>query len=281
MNSKLIYDVGMYDGADTGYYLKKGFQVISIEADPTLVEKATKKFSKYIQEGKLKIINQGIASEDGYADFFINEVNPFWNSFDEAISSREGLPYHKIKIRCNTFGNVIQEYGVPYYLKIDIEGHDKMCLEALNKKDLPQFVSFEADNEGNIEMLDIARDLGYSKFKCINQNTFLPLEDTYKTHIDPSKLSTSELIFFKLKAGQSIPAKILRKLKVRDLAKALLNPPLYLQFYRGSSGPFGNDLEGQWLSYENAKAIYSRCYEDYLKKGKNNYSFWCDFHATW
>ncbi len=32
----LIYDVGMHNGADTDYYLKKGAKVVSIEADPQL-----------------------------------------------------------------------------------------------------------------------------------------------------------------------------------------------------------------------------------------------------
>jgi FkbM family methyltransferase len=280
MIPNLIYDVGMYDGADTAYYLKKGYNVVSIEADPVLVHKASVKFKKYIAQNKLKIINQGIAAVEGNADFFVNEVNPFWNSFDESISARDQLPYHKITIKCNTFDNILKEYGVPYYLKIDIEGHDKFCLLGLNNEDLPQYVSFEADNEGNIDMLDITRDLGYKKFKCINQHTFLPLEEMYRTSIDTSILNATELLYFKLKAGQSIPMKVLRKLKIRDLAAAVFNPPPYLRFYRGSSGPFGDDLEGEWMSYDKVKFYYTKSYEDYLKNVKNTYGFWCDFHAS-
>ena len=33
----LIYDVGMHKGEDTEFYLRKGFRVIAIEADPDLV----------------------------------------------------------------------------------------------------------------------------------------------------------------------------------------------------------------------------------------------------
>jgi hypothetical protein len=39
MIAPLIYDVGMCDGADTAFYLAKGFRVIAIEANPTLVER--------------------------------------------------------------------------------------------------------------------------------------------------------------------------------------------------------------------------------------------------
>ena len=40
MNSnfeRLIFDIGMYDGSDTRYYLNEGFRVLAIEANPVLV----------------------------------------------------------------------------------------------------------------------------------------------------------------------------------------------------------------------------------------------------
>ena len=43
MNSnlkKLIFDIGMYDGSDTRYYLNEGFRVLAIEENPVLVKRA-------------------------------------------------------------------------------------------------------------------------------------------------------------------------------------------------------------------------------------------------
>ena len=43
MNSnlkKLIYDIGMFDGADTRYYLNKGYKVLAVEANPIVVKRA-------------------------------------------------------------------------------------------------------------------------------------------------------------------------------------------------------------------------------------------------
>jgi len=37
---KLIYDIGMYDGSDTRYYLNEGFRVLAIEENPVLVKRA-------------------------------------------------------------------------------------------------------------------------------------------------------------------------------------------------------------------------------------------------
>ena len=43
MNSnlnKLIFDIGMFDGADTRYYLNKGYKVLAVEANTVLVKRA-------------------------------------------------------------------------------------------------------------------------------------------------------------------------------------------------------------------------------------------------
>ena len=39
-----VFDIGMYDGADTEYYLELAFQVIALEANPDLVQNALQKF---------------------------------------------------------------------------------------------------------------------------------------------------------------------------------------------------------------------------------------------
>src|SRR5262245_43578507 len=53
----LIYDVGMEDGTDTGFYLKKGFRVVAVEADPELASRARERFSDEIAAGRLVVLN--------------------------------------------------------------------------------------------------------------------------------------------------------------------------------------------------------------------------------
>jgi hypothetical protein len=56
---------------------------------------------------------------------------------------------------------------VPYYLKIDIEGCDVFCLEALKRTQArPKYVSVETDGYDQLFHLYL---LGYNKFKVINQ----------------------------------------------------------------------------------------------------------------
>lgn len=281
MIKDLIFDIGMYDGTDSLTYLKKGFRVVAIEADPTLVEKGRKKFKKYIDEKKLRIVNCGIAKENGTADFYINEVRPWWNSFDVEISSRDGLPYHSIKVDCRDFKDILKEYDVPYYLKIDIEGHDKYCIYALDPSNLPQYVSFEADNHGDYELLDVLHKKGYRKFKLINQNTFEPVTLPYQSVRNLEKMPGKDRLYLKVMYGSGIIWKVIRKLNGKEIFKTLLKPSNTLTYQVGSSGPFGEELEGPWHSYEQIKKLYIESYEQFERTTTNkDYGYWADLHAS-
>ncbi len=116
----------MHIGQDTKYYLKKGFNVVAVEANPFLVETAKKKFNRYIASGQLTILNVGIAeSEDGKAlPFYRNLHLSEWGSFNKAAGTRNGTPFEVLEIQCTSIDKIFRQYGVPYYMKIDIEGND-------------------------------------------------------------------------------------------------------------------------------------------------------------
>ena len=48
MEKDLVYDVGLHKGEDTEYYLKKGFRVIAIEANPQLISECKARFREAI-----------------------------------------------------------------------------------------------------------------------------------------------------------------------------------------------------------------------------------------
>jgi hypothetical protein len=86
----LIFDVGMHRDEDTDFYLKKGFRVVSFEADPDLVEHCKRRFADQIARDQLNIIEGAIAPEQSEK-----------NSFQELISEMDQLTrlgYKKFKI---------------------------------------------------------------------------------------------------------------------------------------------------------------------------------------
>jgi len=62
---RLIYDVGMYDGLDTRYYLDSGYKVLAVEANPELVARAHQHFGKEIRAGQLVVVHAAIGCGAG------------------------------------------------------------------------------------------------------------------------------------------------------------------------------------------------------------------------
>jgi FkbM family methyltransferase len=281
MVKNLVYDVGMNDGSDTLHYLEKGFRVVAIEADPTLVDSVRMKLKKYVDEKQLVLVNCGVAGEDGTADFYINKDNHVWNSFDAEKASRGGTNYYSIKVQCRNFKDILKEHDVPYYLKIDIEGYDEHCVSALDPNNLPQYVSFEADNQGDHKMLDIIYGKGYRKFKLINQNTLAPVTVPYVFEHDRKSLDKNDRYYLDVMYSKNFFMRVLRKLQLKPVAKSILKPQHHLSFHIGSSGPFGEELPGKWLSYEEVKKLYTDSYRDFAENVTDkNRDYWADFHAS-
>jgi len=252
--NKLIYDIGMHTGQDTLFYLKSGYNVLAIEADPILVEKANLKFKKFIDSGQLTILNIGIAESEGVLPFYRNLRLTEWSSFDKTMGSRSGQ-YEVIDIPCTSTKKLFEQYGIPYYLKVDIEGFDYLCINDLPSDGRgPQYVSCEAQN---LSLLETLKSKGYNKFKMINQG------DNHR----PINIWKEKLPFFT--RYQIIKNGII--IRLQDII------PIRKYKYR-SSGPFGENTKGEWMSFEETKNLY----ESFYNNGNpiNNYS-WFDFHAKY
>src|ERR1700686_3014042 len=81
MKPDLIFDAGMHRGEDTDFYLRKGYRVVAIEANPDLVRACQIRFEAEIKSEQLHII-QGAIAEPSAGDtipFFKNE-NSIWGT---------------------------------------------------------------------------------------------------------------------------------------------------------------------------------------------------------
>ena len=267
----LIFDVGMNNGDDTAYYLFKGYRVVAIEADPTLVDQARERFADAIRQDRLELVNAAVGPENGMAQFWICESRSEWNSFDRAYAAREGRAHHSIAVQCRRFRDLLSEYGTPFYLKIDIEGNDHYCVDDLNPGDLPQYLSLEM---GPLEYLLRLRTLGYTGFKLITQN------DHSQLAVDP--FSVRALVKRRLR---SHPA--LYSLGRRFAAPLTMSPRASRghgtngwRFSFGSSGPFGEDTEGTWQTVDDAAYTWVTYQLGHSRYGTPGLEVWHDVHAA-
>ena len=256
MTPELVFDVGMNNGDDTAYYLSRGFRVVAVEANPRWVAFARQRYTDEVQNGRLAIEAFGVGPEEGEADFWVNQRHSEFSAFDYLMASKnETMPCTKIVVPCVRFERLLEKYGVPLYLKIDIEGADAACLKALHSSDLPNFVSVEAHS---LDYLIRLRDLGYRRFKVVDQ----------MRHNSPWPLFSNENV------GGRLSNRILW------YADRLSNRLLARPFAPGSSGPFGEETKGDWLSFDGAACEWLSLYVGHGRRGHLNPKSWFDFHAA-
>ncbi|MDB5592146.1 FkbM family methyltransferase [Enterovirga sp.] len=162
----LIYDLGHHNGSDTEFYLRKGFRVVAVEANPQLAARSARRLAPWIAIGRLVMVNMGVSAAETRTTFYVNGQHPEWSSFDPKIASR-GLETTGVTVNTTTMERLFQTFGVPYYLKVDIEGADGVAVEgACQFRPLPQYLSFENGTPAIFERLVSS---GYSHFKMVPQ----------------------------------------------------------------------------------------------------------------
>ncbi|MGY6251695.1 FkbM family methyltransferase [Bosea thiooxidans] len=167
MNRNLIFDIGVNHGEDSQFYLAKGFNVVGVEANPILAEENRICQKHHIEAGAFTIENVGVMAEAGELSFYRNLANDHWSSFFENYGCRDGTPFEVVPVRCVTIRDLLEKYGCPYYMKIDVEGADKIILTQLRQeKQRPAFISVE---EFGVDTFEYLLSLGYDAFSVREQ----------------------------------------------------------------------------------------------------------------
>jgi FkbM family methyltransferase len=263
MNKNLIYDVGVHDGSDSAYYLSLGYRVVGIEASPVMIDLLKERFIREMATGQFILLNIGLAVAAGRMDFWIcDDVSP-WSSFNHSIASRKGARHHSVTVDTGSFRSILDEYGVPFYCKIDIEGNDRLCLNDLEPSDVPVFLSIEMAHSDGAKDLELLYGLGYRKFKIISQVTWSqPLG--LISHIEPG-------LHPKVRSFIQYLDKALRG-RTRDGNWG---------FSSGCSGTFGDKTQGRWLTYEKTYAIWRILHDADIKYNAKGIGVnWFDIHAS-
>lgn len=235
----LVFDFGLHKGEDTAFYLEKGFRVVSFEANPELAQACRSRFSAQIETGTLTIMEGAVApaSAGDTLTFFVNERS-VWGTIDKDWVERNekaGAASKKITARRIDVEEVIREFGMPFYMKIDIEGADQYVLEVLASfPDRPKYISIESSKEDLGEVIaecDRLRTLGYSRFKAVQQE-YIPGRQGVFARRNGEQFSYT--------------------------------------FPADSSGPFGDDVRQSWVSYEGILDDYRTIFRKYRLFGSGS-----------
>ena len=234
--ANLIFDVGLHRGEDTEYYLKKGFRVIGFEADAGLIKYCRQKFATEIQNGLLHIIEGAIAPPEFGEDItFYASTLSVWGSVLQDWVSRNQHQRATAKatmVKRVDIKNAFTRFGVPFYIKIDIEGMDSHILDVVSTLPVkPKYLSIESEKVDFDKLTDEMTSLkraGYSSFKVVQQ--------------------------------KDIPGKNMSSL-------GLDGKPVQHRFEPHSSGPFGEDIYQPWIKADEALEQYRQIFKTYQRSG--------------
>jgi FkbM family methyltransferase len=262
MHNDLVFDVGAGHGDDAAYYLWKGFRVVAIEANPSLIPALTKRFCEQMRAGTFTLVSAGIAESDGEREFWVCEDVSEWSSFHIEIASRENARHSRLIVPTVRFATLLERYGVPFYCKVDIEGNDRLCLQDLNSADKPQFVSREMPHSDADVDFHLLKHLGYKRFKIVSQvsraqptRTLTRIAATSPVRLRDTLLTVERRVRGKGRDGDWV-------------------------FPFGSSGPFGEETPGPWRNVEDALALWRHLKNVDEQHGLGGLGDWYDIHAA-
>jgi len=162
-DGKIFWDIGAWIGPFSLYGSKLFDNVISFEPDFI----AAKVLEDHINDNQIKnikLVRKGLYSDDTIVNFsFIG------NKFGDSLSSINHVNNNAIKIKTISIDTALSLYGIPDFLKIDIEGGEEYLIEDLAKH---KFSAFCMSNHGP-----------YMKDRTIYQqkinDLLLPIYDCY------------------------------------------------------------------------------------------------------
>jgi FkbM family methyltransferase len=161
----LIFDLGMFDGSDTAFYLAKGFRVVAVEARPDLCRAARARFAGELRGGQLTIVERAIwSTADERLPFYVRSG---WSSAFRQSAERDGEASEIIEVRTTTLRRLISEFGVPHFLKCDLEGAEDIVIDEL--PDLPEKPSFLSVEDPTGDGASRLAAVGYDRFQMVNQ----------------------------------------------------------------------------------------------------------------
>lgn len=229
---KIIYDLGANNGDDIPYYLLKADLVVAVEANPKLCELIENRFPAEIAAGRLIVENCAVAAEgeSGPVDFYIHKKNHVLSQLPEPEPERTHF-FDKVSLRSKTIAEIIAAHGTPYYLKIDLERYDTPILKALFSGGItPPFLSAEAHSLDVFALMVVQG--GYNAFKLVNGFTVsMVYSRRWITDLHGKRVKYS--------------------------------------FPFHSAGPFGNDVDGEWMTADN-----------FFRALAHTGLGWRDIHAT-
>jgi FkbM family methyltransferase len=160
-----VLDIGSNIGTFASDVIAAGYRVVLVEPNPKLVSVLRTKFT---DSSVATIVPLGVGSNKGEMYLSICDEADTLSTFAEHWKSGRFSNYswtERVRVSITTIDDLIEVFGTPRYIKIDVEGFELEVVSGLSSR--AGIVSFEFTSEfidHASKIVQLLSSKGYSKF---------------------------------------------------------------------------------------------------------------------
>ena len=141
----LVFDIGANVGTMSRIFAGLGARVVAVEPNPDCarhIELSTRR-------GQVEVLAAAVSDRDGQAVLKVSDrkdkMSSLSDDWRDAVSKENadyvGMWKREVTVPTITLDALIQRYGEPWYIKIDVEGYEEQVIKGLSQ--CPSLLSFE------------------------------------------------------------------------------------------------------------------------------------------
>jgi FkbM family methyltransferase len=190
----LVFDVGANVGAVSRALAFAGARVVSLEPNADCV----RTFELMYRHENIQIIQAAVGSHNGLANLHVSDdwdctctLSSEWKARMEATDERYRNNWlRQASVPLLTLDTLVEHFGEPYFIKIDVEGYEAEVLLGLSKQ--PPLLSFEIHKtflEAGLRCLDLPLLANGSEFNLVlNANWGYPAQFQFAKWLDKEEM---------------------------------------------------------------------------------------------